>query len=131
MKTLDLRQDGHIRTASFTVRELIILSAWAEFHDLRLIIEPGHCESGEIVTGCEGDGFNATPAIFRAPDQIVVQPRLGQSRVFQTICDALDAIQTADGTLTDGDLESQRFRVAPCSERMLVSRDNWVPRAGQ
>lgn len=64
---------------AFQVPELLMLAAWAEFHELRLVIELDHCVDGEeyeevAVLYLPGSRLRQW-MLWRAPDGVVVEPK--------------------------------------------------------
>ena len=81
---------------SFEVPDLLMLRAWAEFHDLRMTIDldtfTGTEEYEEIVNLSEAGSPHHRWMIWRSADGIVVQPRLGRPMLFDMMADALDLL---------------------------------------
>ncbi len=84
-----------LKGIAFPLPELVILSAWSEYHDLQMHIELDHCVDGEeyeeIATFYEKGGTIMKWIMWRSPEHVVLQPMLGPTRRFATISDALDA----------------------------------------
>jgi hypothetical protein len=80
---------------SFQVSELLILAAWAEFHGLQMRIELDHCVEGEeyeeIATFYATGGTVMKWIMWRSPEHVVLQPMVGPTRRFATLCNALEA----------------------------------------
>ena len=85
-----------IEGIAFTVSELLLVTAWAQFHNLRLTIEldwhVDQAEYEEVITLGFTNRIGAHCLLWRAPDRIVLQPMIGRARRFTTISDALEAI---------------------------------------
>ena len=81
---------------SFDIPDLLMLLAWAEFHDLRMIVE--------LDTVIEGQAFEETVALchpvslyrlwvlWRSRDGIRVRPSMGREMMFDVVADALDLL---------------------------------------
>jgi hypothetical protein len=84
-----------LKGISFEVSELLILAAWAEYHALQLRIELDHCVEGEeyeeVAAVYAPGGRMMKWFIWRSPEQVVVQPMIGVTRRFATLCGALEA----------------------------------------
>ncbi|HET6609237.1 MAG TPA: hypothetical protein VFG62_21365 [Rhodopila sp.] len=86
---------------AFDVPDLLMLHAWAEYHELRMTIDldtfAGSDEYEEIVNLSETGTPHHRWMIWRSADGIVVQPRMGRPMLFDMMADALDLlIPTAD-----------------------------------
>jgi hypothetical protein len=81
---------------SFDISDLIILQGWAEFHDIRMIVELDHCVEGEEYEEVVGFYTNDSPLrrwiLWRSASGIVVQPLIGQSRHFDSVADAVESL---------------------------------------
>lgn len=92
---------------SFTVAELRLIRAWAEFHDLRFALELDHSfgnETYEEVLSFYRKGSACCRCIlWRTPAEVVVQPILGRASRFASVADALESFGTdePDEPLTD------------------------------
>jgi hypothetical protein len=84
---------------SFDVPDLLLLLAWAEFHDLRMAIELDVCADGdeyeELLALYDRDRAFRRWMIWRSCDGIVVQPTKGRSMLFDFMGDALDILVPA------------------------------------
>jgi hypothetical protein len=82
---------------SFEVSDLVLLQAWAELHELRIVIELDHCVDGDEYE--EVVAFYATDSIrlwslWRSLSEVVVQPLIGRARRYSSVADALDSLTT-------------------------------------
>jgi hypothetical protein len=81
---------------AFTIADLMLLQGWAEFHDLRMVIELDHCVEGEeyeeVAAVYAKDSALRRWIIWRNIGEIVVQPLIGRSRRFGAVSDALDGL---------------------------------------
>ncbi len=66
---------------AFTVPELLILTAWAEFHEIRVVIELDYCISGaeyeEVVALYPRGSLLRQWTLWRARDAVMVVPMNG------------------------------------------------------
>ncbi len=73
---------------AFSVPELLILRAWAEYHDIRVVLELDHCVDGaeyEEVVALYPPGLSLRQwTLWRSRDGVVVEPRHG--RAFKGAC---------------------------------------------
>jgi hypothetical protein len=73
---------------AFSVPELLILRAWAEYHDIRVVVELDHCVDGseyEEVVALYPPGVSLRQwTLWRSRDGVVVEPRHG--RTFKADC---------------------------------------------
>jgi hypothetical protein len=81
---------------AFAIGDLVLLHGWAEFHQLRMVVELDHCVDGneyeEVAAIYAADCSLRRWNIWRESDGIVVQPRIGRGRRFDTVPEALDAL---------------------------------------
>jgi hypothetical protein len=81
---------------SFDVPDLLMVRAWAEYHDLRMTIDldtfTGTDEYEEIIHLSETGSPHQRWMLTRCVDGIVVQPRLGRPMLFDMMADALDLL---------------------------------------
>lgn len=81
---------------SFEVPDLLMLRAWAEYHELTMTMDldtfTGTEEYEEIVNLSEPGSPHHRWMIWRSADGIVVQPRLGRAMLFDVMADALDLL---------------------------------------
>ena len=98
---------SQIEGVSFAVAELLLIQAWAEFHDLRLSVEMDHSFGDEVyeeVLSLYRKGSACCRCIlWRTPTEIVVQPILGRASHFPSVADALESLGAAEAEepLTD------------------------------
>lgn len=81
---------------SFDVPDLLLVQAWAEFHDLRMAVEldvSAEGEDYEEVLGlfAQTSGFRRW-MIWRSCDGIVVQPMVGRPMLFDAVSEALEVL---------------------------------------
>ncbi len=73
---------------AFSVPELLILTAWAEYHDIRVVVELDHCVDGaeyEEVLALYPPGMSLRRwTLWRSRDAVMVEPRHG--RAFKADC---------------------------------------------
>ena len=76
---------------SFDVPDLLMLHAWAEYHELRMTIDldtfTGSEEYEEIVNLSEADIPHHRWMLWRSADGIIVQPRMGRPMLFDMMAD--------------------------------------------
>lgn len=81
---------------SFEIPDLLMLRAWAEYHELRMTIEldasTGSEEYEEIVNLSQQDSNFRRWMIWRSHEGIVVQPRVGRPMLFDMVADALELL---------------------------------------
>lgn len=81
---------------SFEVPDLLMLRAWAEYHELRMTMDldtfTGSEEYEEIVNLSEVDSPHHRWMVWRSADGIIVQPRMGRPMLFDMMADALDVL---------------------------------------
>ncbi len=87
---------SRVEGIAFTIPELLILAAWADFHGLRMHIEldwhADAVEYEEVVSLKEPEQRSPSWFLWRTCKHVVLQPVLGGPRRFDTICAALTAI---------------------------------------
>lgn len=86
---------------AFDIPDLLMLQAWAEFHELRMTIELDVCDDdGEYE---EKLGLYQQSSAFcrwmlwRSCEGIKVQPAMGRALLFDTTADALEMLISAPG----------------------------------
>ena len=84
---------------SFAISDLIILQGWAEFHDVRMVVELDHCVEGEEYEEVVGFYTKDSPlrrwVLWRSASEIVVQPLIGRGTRFGSVADALESLVPA------------------------------------
>lgn len=84
---------------SFDVPDLLLVQGWADFHDLRMIIELDLCvdddEYEELLGLYDPSRAFRRWMIWRSCDGIVVQPAMGRQMLFDRIADALEILVPA------------------------------------
>jgi hypothetical protein len=83
---------------SFDISDLIILQGWAEFHDVRMVVELDHWVEGEEYEEVVGF-YTKDPLrrwiLWRSASEIVVQPLIGRGSRFDSVSDALESLMVA------------------------------------
>jgi hypothetical protein len=81
---------------AFEIPDLLMLQAWADFHDLRMSIDLDVCADGdeyeEHVGIFDRDRIFRRWMIWRSCDGIVVQPSMGRAMLFDFMGDALEIL---------------------------------------
>ncbi|HEY7578093.1 MAG TPA: hypothetical protein VH855_10890 [Acetobacteraceae bacterium] len=84
---------------AFEIADLMMLQGWAEFHDVQMVVELDHCVEGdeyeEVVAFYAPDSQLRRWIIWRAANEIVVQPLIGRSCRFGSVADALETLVPA------------------------------------
>jgi hypothetical protein len=84
---------------SFDISDLIILQGWAEFHDVRMVVELDHWVEGEEYEEVVGFYTKESPLrrwiLWRSDSEIVVQPLIGRGSRFGSVSDALESLMVA------------------------------------
>jgi hypothetical protein len=96
MNTTPAASNVRIQAISFEVPELLLVTAWAEFHSLRMTIELDWCADGiayeEVITLQPAERNGPPWLLWRTCESVVLQPMAGKPRRFETISDALEAV---------------------------------------
>lgn len=83
---------------AFTVPELMMLTAWSEFHRLRLVIELDNCIDGteyeEVAALYPECSSLRRWTLWRAPDMVVAEPMQGPEIRSACIADLLHQLVT-------------------------------------
>lgn len=81
---------------AFTMPELLILTAWAEYHAIRLVIELDHriddAEYEEVAALYPSGSQLRHWTLWRAPDAIVAEPMFGEGFREECISDVLQRV---------------------------------------
>jgi hypothetical protein len=80
---------------AFSIPDLMIARGWADFHDLTLTVELDHCIEGadyEEVLAFHHQGVRRW-AMWRSKEQVVVAGRRGATCRFESLPEALEAIE--------------------------------------
>ncbi|HEY0181704.1 MAG TPA: hypothetical protein VGC09_02755 [Rhodopila sp.] len=81
---------------SFDIPDLLMLRAWVDFHDLRMVIELDVCaeaeEYEELLALYDRTCAFRRWMLWRSCDGIVVQPAMGRTKLFDTMSDALEIL---------------------------------------
>jgi hypothetical protein len=84
---------------SFDISDLILLQGWAEFHDVRMVVELDHWVEGEEYEEVVGFYTAGSPLrrwiLWRSASEIVVQPLIGRGSRFESVADALETLMKA------------------------------------
>jgi hypothetical protein len=79
---------------SFDVPDLLMLRAWADFHELRMAIDLDVCADGEeyeeLVGLYDKDRAFRRWMVWRSCEGIMVQPAMGRRMLFDYMADALE-----------------------------------------
>jgi len=74
---------------AFEIADLMMLQAWAEFHDVQMVVELDHCVEGEeyeeVIAFYAQDSQLRRWILWRASDGVIVQPLIGRSNRFSTV----------------------------------------------
>jgi hypothetical protein len=78
---------------AFSIPELLMLTAWAEFHGIRLVIELDNCIDGAVYEEVAALYPPGSPLrqwnLWRAPDAVVAEPMTGARLRAECISDLL------------------------------------------
>jgi hypothetical protein len=81
---------------AFDLPDLIMLRAWADYHDVHMVIELDHCveteEYEEVLAFYAPCGSLRRWIMWRGRRDIVVQPLIGRPRRFATVNQAMDGL---------------------------------------
>ena len=81
---------------SFDISDLILLQGWAEFHDVRMVVELDHSVEGdeyeEVVALYSNDRMLRRWILWRSASEVVAQPLLGRARHFGSVAEALEGL---------------------------------------
>jgi hypothetical protein len=81
---------------SFDIPDLLMLQGWADFHELRTVIELDACaeadEYEELVAVYNKHRTFRRWMIWRSCEGIVVQPTMGRTMLFDFMADALEIL---------------------------------------
>jgi hypothetical protein len=81
---------------SFEIPDLLMVQAWADFHNLRMEIELDAATESEEYEELIGLYYGASAyrrwMVWRSCDGIVVQPMMGRPMLFDTMAVALEAL---------------------------------------
>lgn len=79
---------------AFEIADLILLQGWAEFHNIRMVVELDNCMQDEVyeevVAFYDADCSLRRWNLWRSTRGIVVQPLYGRTCHFGSVSDALD-----------------------------------------
>lgn len=82
--------------SSFEVPDLMMLRAWADFHDLRITIDLDACIDGdeyeELVGIHDQQHAQRRWTVWRSADGIAVQPTAGRTMIFDCMGDVLEIL---------------------------------------
>ncbi len=81
---------------AFEVSDLVMTQGWADFHELRMVMELDYCAEGEeyeeVVALYPRDSAFRRWMMWRGPAGIVVQPMMGRASCFASMADALERL---------------------------------------
>ncbi len=81
---------------AFEIADLMLLQGWADFHNMQMVVELDHCVEGEeyeeVVAFYAPDSQLRRWILWRATDDIVVQPLIGRGCRFSSVADALESL---------------------------------------
>ncbi len=84
------------RGLSFELSDLTLVLGWAEFHDMRMVVELDHCtgdqEYEEILAFYASNSRFRRWSMWRTHEDIVVQPTKGRTTHFTSVASALEAL---------------------------------------
>lgn len=96
MHTHHASAKSRVQGLSFEIPELMVLSAWAEFHGMRMTIELDWHVDGmefeEVITLNAPNRRGPPWLLWRTCESVVLQPMAGKPRRYETLTDALTAI---------------------------------------
>jgi hypothetical protein len=79
---------------AFEIADLVMVQGWAEYHDLRMVVELDYCSEGdeyeEILALYPSDSSFRRWMVWRGATEIVVQPMMGRASRFASVAEALD-----------------------------------------
>ena len=79
---------------SFDISDLVLLQGWAEYHDIRMVVELDHWVEGDEYEEVVGFYTKDSPLrrwiLWRSAHEVVVQPLFGRGCRFDTVADALE-----------------------------------------
>jgi hypothetical protein len=81
---------------SFEIADLLLVRAWADYHDLRMEVELDFTAEGDEFEEIVGlfsplTGFRRW-MLWRSADGIIAQPMVGRPRIFDAVADALEGL---------------------------------------
>src|SRR6185312_8919352 len=81
---------------SFELSDLALVQGWAEFHDLRMVVELDYSAEGEeyeeVLAFYPRDSAFRRWMMWRVVGEIVVQPMMGRAAQFGSVADALERL---------------------------------------
>ena len=81
---------------SFELSDLILLQAWAEFHDFRMMLILDFCSNfhayEELVVFRTATSGSCLWTLWRVADRIIVQTADGNHEQFESVADAVDEL---------------------------------------
>jgi hypothetical protein len=101
---------------SFEIADLLQLRGWADYRNLRMVIELDNCvadeEYEEVVAFYDENCSLRRWNLWRSASDIVVQPLIGRARRFASIADALNSLAGAQS-----DCGGRRHRLSKTTAR--------------
>jgi hypothetical protein len=81
---------------AFELADLLLVQGWAEFHELRMVVELDYSAEGEeyeeVISLYPQDSAFRRWMMWRGVGEIVVQPMMGRALRFAAVADALESL---------------------------------------
>ena len=81
---------------AFEISDLMLLQGWAEYHNVRMVVELDHWVEGdeyeEVVAFYAKDSPLRRCNLWRSASDIILQPLIGRSRRFASVAETLDSM---------------------------------------
>ena len=79
---------------AFEVADLVLVQGWAEYHDVRMVVELDYCADDEeyeevLALYKQGSSFRRW-MMWRSVSEVVVQPMMGRALHFASVATALE-----------------------------------------
>jgi len=85
-----------LKGLSFDLPDLIMLRAWADYHDVNMVIELDHCieteEYEEVLAFYARCGSMRRWIMWRGRRDVIVQPLIGKPRRFASVSEAMEEL---------------------------------------
>lgn len=82
---------------SFSLPELLLTQSWAEFHDVRMVVELDYAFDGqeyeEVISLYRTGGNCRRCLMWRTAEFVVIQPIIGRMSRFSSLSSALDSFR--------------------------------------
>jgi hypothetical protein len=79
---------------AFELADLVMVQAWSEYHDLRMVVELDYSAEGEeyeeVLALYPRDSSFRRWMVWRGACEVVVQPMLGRALRFASVAEALE-----------------------------------------